>query len=93
MINDAGYEGQENRVGENITRRKNFKAANLLHLKYVDDMTLAESVDLRKKLIPVLGPYQIPTIQGLGMPSLKKTLLFSSSYRRQENMQRKRECK
>ena len=51
LINDAGYEGQENRVGENITRRKNFKAANLLHLKYVDDMTLAESVDLRKKLI------------------------------------------
>ena len=53
LINGAGFEHQENNVGGNITSRKNFKAANLLHLKYVDDMTLAESVDLKTKLVPV----------------------------------------
>ena len=42
LINGAGFEHQENNVGGNITSRKNFKAASLLHLKYVDDMTLAE---------------------------------------------------
>ena len=53
LINDVGFPGQENDVGENITSRKFFKAANLLHLKYVDDMTLAESVDMKSKLVPV----------------------------------------
>ena len=59
LINDAGFEGQENSVGENITSRKNFKAANLLHLKYVDDMTLAESIDMKKQLVSIpegVGP-------------------------------------
>jgi hypothetical protein len=36
-----------------VTSRKHFKAANLLHLKYVDDMTLAESINLKDKLISV----------------------------------------
>ena len=46
LINDAGFAEQENNVGKNITARKNFKAEPLLHLKYVDDMTLAESINL-----------------------------------------------
>ena len=53
LINDVGVPGQENDVGKNITSCKFFKAANLLHLKYVDDMTLAESVDMKSKLVPV----------------------------------------
>jgi hypothetical protein len=33
--------------------RTNFKAANLLDLKYVDDMTLAEAVNLKDELVIV----------------------------------------
>ena len=51
LINDAGFAEQENNVGKNITARKNFKAEPLLHLKYVDDMTLAESINLKEKLV------------------------------------------
>ena len=40
LINDLGFENQLNNVGELITRKNNLKAANTLHLKYVDDMTL-----------------------------------------------------
>ena len=54
LINDAGFQDQENEVGVNITSsRKNFKATNLLHLKYIDDMTLAESIKLKEKLVDV----------------------------------------
>jgi hypothetical protein len=53
LINDCGFATQENRIGEHVTSRKNFKAANLLHLKYVDDMTLAESIKLKEQLIDV----------------------------------------
>ena len=51
LINDLGFDNQKNNTGELITRRNNLKAANVLHLKYVDDMTLAESINLKKKLV------------------------------------------
>ena len=51
LINDAGFQYQENDVGEHVASRKNCKAANLLHLKYVDDMTLAQAVKLKDKLV------------------------------------------
>ena len=51
LINDLGFDNQKNNAGELITRRNNLKAANVLHLKYVDDMTLAESINLKEKLV------------------------------------------
>ena len=53
LINDAGFENQDNNAGELITSKKNFKAANKIHLKYVDDMTLAEAVNLKDNLVSV----------------------------------------
>ena len=44
LINDAGFTGQLNNAGELITSRRNMKQANEIHLKYVDDMTLAEII-------------------------------------------------
>ena len=44
LINDAGWDNQVNNAGAIITSKKNFKAANEIHLKYVDDMTIAEAV-------------------------------------------------
>ena len=52
LINDAGFENQENNAGELITSKKNFRAANQIHLKYVDDLTIAEAIKLKDKLVP-----------------------------------------
>jgi hypothetical protein len=53
LINDAGFEGQTNNAGELLTTKRNMKAVNNIHLKYVDDMTLAEAIDLSDKLVHV----------------------------------------
>ena len=47
LINDAGFEGQQNNVGELITRK------NTIHLKYVDDLALAEAIDMKTQLTHV----------------------------------------
>ena len=51
LINDVGFENQVNNAGEIITSKRNMKAVNQKHLKYVDDLTLAEAVDLKEKLV------------------------------------------
>ena len=53
LINDAGFTGQLNNAGELITSKRNMKLANEIHLKYVDDMTLAETINLAEKLVEV----------------------------------------
>jgi hypothetical protein len=53
LINDLGYEDQMNNAGELITKKK-VKELNLIHLKYVDDLILAESIDMTNQL------YQVP---------------------------------
>ena len=53
LINDAGFKEQTNNVGEMITERRNFKAANEIHLKYVDDLTIAESIKLKDSCVTV----------------------------------------
>ena len=51
LINDTGFHGQLNNVGELATRKSNVKAVNQIHLKYVDDLSLAETVNLSEKLL------------------------------------------
>ena len=46
LINDVGFDGQVNNAGEVITSRKNMRKLNEIHLKYVDDLTLAEAINL-----------------------------------------------
>ena len=53
LINDAGYNGQENNIGELITSKKKIKEMNVKHWKYIDDLTLAESIDMASQLSPV----------------------------------------
>ena len=50
LINDAGFEGQLNNAGELIRSKRNMKNVNQIHLKYVDDLTLAEPINLAKQL-------------------------------------------
>ena len=50
LINDVGFEDQLNNIGEVYTRKNHLKKANEIHLKYVDDLTLAEAVHLPTQL-------------------------------------------
>ena len=43
-----------------ITSKQNFKAANRIHLKYVDDLSIAESIPLKEKVIPAPCDRQLP---------------------------------
>ena len=53
LINDVGFQGQANNAGEIITSKRNMKTLNEMHLKYVDDLTLAEAINLPKSLVSV----------------------------------------
>ena len=55
LINDVGFSDQTNENGELITCKKRIKAYNELHLKYVDDLTLAEAINMKTQLncVPV----------------------------------------
>ena len=50
LVNDSGFMGQINNAGELITARKKIKELNTIHLKFVDDLTIAESVDMSTQL-------------------------------------------
>ena len=60
LINDVGFADQSNNVGDIITSRRNFIAANQLHLKYVDDLSIAESVTLKDNVHPAPDDRQRP---------------------------------
>ena len=46
LINELGFENQSNNAGEIATSKNKIKAANEMHLKFVDDMTIAEAIKL-----------------------------------------------
>ena len=48
LINDIGFPNQVNNTGDKITAKKKVKELNVIHLKYVDDLTLAEAIDMDK---------------------------------------------
>ena len=54
VINDVGYEGQMNNAGELITYKKKMKLINCIYLKYVDDLAIAESVNMAAQLTAVV---------------------------------------
>ena len=53
LIDDIGFDSQNNNVGELITRKKKVKEVNQIHLKYVDDLALAESINMNTQLIEI----------------------------------------
>ena len=44
LINDTGFIHQMNDAGLRLPSKKKVKAANLIHLKFVDDMTTSEAI-------------------------------------------------
>ena len=70
LINDCGFSDQETNVGEKITNPKKKFTPATLHAKYVDDLTIAESFNLKETLMPNPGrplpdPYHARTGQKL----------------------------
>ena len=53
LINMIGFKDQEKQIGKIITKPLNKrKPMKNIHLKFVDDMTVAESLNLKKQLVP-----------------------------------------
>jgi hypothetical protein len=85
LINDVGFENQQNNAGEMATSRRNMMEANRIHLKYVDDVTMAEAIDLKDRLVPAAADrpqpdnfhartgHTLPTLQSQVYNQLLKT--------------------
>ena len=70
LINDVGFNGQTNDLGEISACKKRLREVNELHLKYVDDLALAEAVKMKTQLteVPVQDRHnQIVSMLGMGM--------------------------
>ena len=50
LINDAGFQGQVNNAAELITKKKCIEELNVIHMKYVDDLAIAEAINMNKQL-------------------------------------------
>ena len=50
LVNDVGFGSQSNDNGEIITCKRRVKKLNELHLKYVDDLALAEAIEMKTQL-------------------------------------------
>ena len=94
LINDIGFEGQLNNAGEIITSKRNMKTINEIHLKYVDDLTLAEAINLPEKLIKVPArprPDNFHARTGHALPlensNVYKQILKTKEYARKNDMQ------
>ena len=53
LIDDLGFGDQYENIGEVITCKKRLKEINKIHLKYVDDFLIAESINLSNQLVTV----------------------------------------
>ena len=57
LINAARYGYLENNLGEHITQKKNKrKIIPNIHMKFVDDVTLAEGMNVKEYVLPNLEP-------------------------------------
>ena len=50
LINDMGFEDQYNNMGEISTCKKRLRKINEIHLKYVDDLSIAEAINMSEQL-------------------------------------------
>ena len=50
LINDVGFDDKDNDLGEIITCKRRIKDYNKIHLKYVDDLAVAEAINMKTQL-------------------------------------------
>ena len=53
LINETGFKDQISNNGDMISSKKRSNEVNQIHLKYVDDLTLAEAIKMKKQLTPI----------------------------------------
>ena len=53
LINDLGFKDQKNNLGEISTTTKIQNISREIHLKFVDDFSFAEAINLKKQLLEV----------------------------------------
>ena len=64
LINAAGVKHLQKHLGSHITTKLNSRRPlPITHLKYIDDMTMAEALNLRQSLIPNPDVYQPRPLQ------------------------------
>ena len=51
LINSCGFDNTETIIGSTIPKAKNKFSPTKLHLKYVDDLTIMESFNLKESLV------------------------------------------
>jgi hypothetical protein len=57
LINAAGYQEHEKQLGHHITQKQNKrKIMPRIHMKFVDDLTLAEAVNVKECVVPNPDP-------------------------------------
>ena len=54
LINDVGFSKQSNNARELATSKRRVHDLNELHLKYVDDLSIAESINMKTQLFPLI---------------------------------------
>ena len=52
LINDCGFDDQDKPIGQTITSQKKKFSSPTFHSKYVDDLTIAEAINLKETLLP-----------------------------------------
>ena len=96
LVNDVGFEDQENEVGDVITCKKRLKEVNRIHLKYVDDLTIAETIKMKEQLgysspenRPLPDAYHARTGHHLSpeKSEVYKQLVKTSEYAKENEMQ------
>ena len=60
LVNDVGFKGQQNNAGDLITSKKRLSKLNTIHLKYVDDLALAEAIKV--KMYPLKKDHNLTPI-------------------------------
>jgi len=92
LVNDVGFHEQANKAGELATSKNKVKVANEIHLKFVDDLTLAESINLSKNLVKkncpdpnllddsnVSSTFSLPSHNSKVFQQLQETSRFAAS--------------
>ena len=96
LINDIGFDGQNNNTGELLVSRNKFEELNRIHLKYVDDLTVAEAIKLEEKLVQksadeIIQPLNYHERTGQHLPpessEVQKELLEIEQYAEANEMQ------
>ena len=90
LINELGFLDQRNNIGDLVTKKRNDDLKSEIHLKFVDDFTVGETIKLTKELVKIPESertlpesfhartgHKFPPIRSSVYSQLKNTLKFA----------------